>query len=133
MGANLRDPLPQSTNYLSAYDRHGNLARLGDANEDAANRGQPRPDGSQLPPERRSDLRPFPLNRFFLSEPVLSEELREIIWTRIMKDGMSVQEVSAQLGVEMSRVGAVVRLKEVEKAWISSVSFTIPHCLRKPS
>jgi len=35
-----------------------------------------------------------------------------------MKDGQSVKTVSAELGVEMSRVGAIVRLKEVEKEWI---------------
>lgn len=40
-----------------------------------------------------------------------------------MKDGKSVREVSVELRVEMSRVGAVVRLKEVEKQWKSIVSY----------
>lgn len=117
MGQNLRDPLPNSTNYLGAYDRDGNHVRSSKEADGAPAR------------ETVSDLRPFPLNKYFQSEPVLSEEFREVIWAKIMKDGMSVKEVSAQLGVEMRRVGAVVRLKEVEKAWISSVSSTIPYCL----
>jgi len=48
-----------------------------------------------------------------------------------MKDGKSVREVSAELGVEMSRVGAVVRLKEIEKEWMRIVSSTCasPHSI----
>jgi hypothetical protein len=76
-----------------------------------------------IPPENTRDLMPFPLNRSFISQAVLSDELREEIWKRIMKDSKSVREVSAELGVEMSRVGAVVRLKEVEKEWERVVSF----------
>ena len=98
VGENFKEPSP--SNYLGQYDR----------------------DGNRIQSEGVS-LKPFPLNRYFKSEPVLSEELREVIWAKVMKDAMSVQEVSAQLGVEMRRVAAVVRLKEVEKAWVQSVSF----------
>lgn len=76
----------------------------------------------EIPPERLNDLRVFPHNPSFLSQPVLSEEFREAIWERIMKEGQSVREVSARLRVEMSRVGAVVRLKEIEKEWQRIVS-----------
>jgi hypothetical protein len=62
------------------------------------------------------------LNKSFVSQPVLSDDLREEIWKRVMQDGKSVRVVSAELGVEMSRVGAVVRLKEVEKEWEQTVS-----------
>ncbi|KAF4633079.1 hypothetical protein G7Y89_g5038 [Cudoniella acicularis] len=71
----------------------------------------------EIPKETVRDLAPFPLNRSFISQAVLSEELREEIWRRIMIEGKSVREVSAELSVEMSRVGAVVRLMEVEKEW----------------
>lgn len=71
----------------------------------------------EIPPETSRDLRVFPANPNFVSQPVLSEEFREAIWERIMKEGQSVREVSAQMRVEMSRVGAVVRLKEIEKEW----------------
>lgn len=64
---------------------------------------------------------PFRLNYSFRSEPVLSEEFREVIWERVMKQEMSVAQVSRDLSVEMSRVAAVVRLKELEKNWESQV------------
>lgn len=59
--------------------------------------------------------RPFPLNRTFFSQPVLSEALRQEIWRRVKVEGKSVRIVSVEMGVEMRRVGAVVRLVEVEK------------------
>jgi len=76
----------------------------------------------KLPPETLRDLRPYPLNNMFVSQPVLSEELREKIWERILREGQSVRDVSSQLGVEMNRVGAVVRLMEIEKEWKRIVS-----------
>lgn len=70
-----------------------------------------------LPPETRNDFAPFPLNRTFLSMPVLTRRFQEHIWKLVIQDGMSVREVSASVRVEMSRVAAVVRLVEIEKEW----------------
>lgn len=97
-GESLRYPLPNSTNYLSAYDKRGKLLREG---EDT--------------PESREDLRPFPLNQHFISESILSEDLRQEIWRRVQIEKKSVRTVSVELGVEMRRVGAVVRLVELER------------------
>ncbi|PBP16387.1 tyrosine phosphatase [Diplocarpon rosae] len=72
----------------------------------------------KLPPESTRDLTPFPLNREYVSHPVLSGLVKEEIWFRIMIEGKSVRQVSSELGVEMARVGAVVRLKEIEKEWL---------------
>ncbi|KAK5073534.1 hypothetical protein LTS08_002369 [Lithohypha guttulata] len=96
-GESFRHPLPNSTNYLSAYNRQGKLLREG---EDT--------------PESTEDLRPFPLNKTFVSEAILSEDLRQEIWRRVQVEKKSVRTVSVELGVEMRRVGAVVRLVEVE-------------------
>lgn len=76
---------------------------------------------AKLPPARGEDLRPFPLNKQFQSQSVLSEEFREEIWRRVTKDGKDVKVVSAEMGVEMNRVGAVVRLKTIEKEWAKKV------------
>jgi len=135
--------LSGSTNYLSAYNAQGQLKRVVDSaaererkeeKADAATNdpskaataeseeGKERDNKGKIPPETTRDLTPFRLNRSFVSQAVLSEELREEVWKRIMKDSKSVREVSAELGVEMSRVGAVVRLKEVEKEWERIVS-----------
>ena len=77
--------------------------------------------GLGVPRETADDLMPFPLNRHFRSQPVLSEELKEEIYKRVMVEGQDVRTVSASLSVEMRRVGAVVRLKAVEKQWESEV------------
>lgn len=76
-----------------------------------------------LPKESVEDLMPFPMNRQFRSQHVLSEELKDAIYERVMVEGDSVRNVSAALGVEMNRVAAVVRLKAVEKEWEKEVHF----------
>jgi hypothetical protein len=74
-----------------------------------------------IPKEDPGDLRPFPLNKYFQSQPVLSEELRQEIWRRVKTQGDSVRTVSTALNVEMRRVAAVVRLVELEKEMIREV------------
>ena len=76
----------------------------------------------KIPPETSDDLQPFPLNPYFKSHPVLSLPLRERIYQMVTEDKRSVREVSQTLGVDMNRVGAVVRLKRVEEDWLSQVS-----------
>ena len=143
-GAVFRDPLPGSTNYLNAYDPQGNLIRAraapkstnGDGSKSTGEEGSlDRPDavlgrsqldqniasGKPIPRETADDLMPFPLNRQFRSQPVLSEELRDEIYRRIDQEKKSVRTVSAELGVEMQRVGAVFRLKTIENQWVQEV------------
>ena len=107
-GESFRHPLPKSTNYLSAYDKRGKLLREGEDTK-----------------ESREDLRPFPLNQHFISESILSEPLRQEIWRRVQVEKKSVRTVSVEMGVEMRRVGAVVRLVELEKRRREEVSQTI--------
>lgn len=169
-GRALKEPLPDSTNYLGAYDKYGNLVRAGpgwkrgggsqaqeespaktpetpaadatpagqeslDELEAAIRAGeaeskvekQPQKgveDDSKLPPETAEDLRPFPLNPYFRSQPVLSEALRESIYQRVKKDGATVSLASVEFGVSNERVGAVVRLKQMEKEWVAQVCLT---------
>ena len=77
--------------------------------------------GRPIPKETLDDLVPFPMNRQFRSQAVLSEELKDEIYHRVVTLGKGVKPVSAELGVEMSRIGAVVRLKSVEKEWVKQV------------
>lgn len=81
--------------------------------------------GDELPPETLEDLRPFPLNKFFRSQPVLSEELREAIYQSVVKEERTVALASVMYGVSNERVGAVVRLKQIEKEWIAQVRFQL--------
>ena len=80
-------------------------------------------DGVPLPKETAEDLMPFPMNRQFKSQNVLSEQLKDAIYDRVIVQGKSVRDVSAALGVEMRRVGAVVRLKAIEKQWEAQVCY----------
>lgn len=79
--------------------------------------GQP----NYLPGIPHGPLRPFPSNPAFISQPVLSEEARELIWNKVMVKWEGVKAVSAELGVDQKRVAAVVRMKEVEKDWEAKV------------
>ena len=77
-----------------------------------------------MTPEQLSK-RPFPLNQNFVSEPILSEEMRGEIYKRVAQDKKSVRAVSIELKVDMRRVAAVVRLMEMEKGWRSQVCFSL--------
>ncbi|KAK6580398.1 hypothetical protein PZA11_007420 [Diplocarpon coronariae] len=138
-GVNFFNPLPGSTNYLNAYNTLGQLKRVVEAEKekdlkkkkeseskavqsenDSEKENKDGKDGEKkdgLPPETMRDRIPFPLNRHYVSHPVLDEMVKEEIWFRVMIEAKSVREVSSELGIEMARVGAVVRLKEIEKEW----------------
>ncbi|KAJ5947447.1 hypothetical protein N7466_000462 [Penicillium verhagenii] len=68
---------------------------------------------------RDSDLtdttRPFPNNRNFVSESVLSEDLRNEVYVRVVEKKKSLRAVSVELGIDMKRIAAVVRLVELER------------------
>lgn len=83
-----------------------------------------------IPRERPSDMRPYPLNQQFRSQPVLSEALRTKIYELIVDGGMDLKAVSAMYNVDIRRVAAVVRLKSLEKQWVAEVSYTSSffHC-----
>lgn len=156
-GKGLREPRPNSTNYLGAYDKNGRLIREADmvsrelnpqdkeASADASTEDERAGDAKaeasegekvsrrkgEVPPETIEDLKPFPLNQYFQSEAVLSDELKNEIYKRITQ-GSTVREVSMALHVEMSRVAAVVRLKTIEQDWLRDVSLSPPTYLSYP-
>ncbi|KAM5442322.1 hypothetical protein MferCBS31731_002697 [Microsporum ferrugineum] len=107
VGAVFKDPVPKSTNYLTDYE-NGVPVRKEEEDSDS-NRG------FSKDPNNPDRLQPFPLNPFFVSESVLSEELRNEIYDQVVNKGNSVRLVSVMFGVDMRRIGAVVRLVELEK------------------
>lgn len=76
--------------------------------------------------EQNKDLKPYPLNNFFVSQPVLSERLREAIYHDVVEEAKSITATSIKWNIDMRRVAAVVRLKTVEKQWIQEVRFDSP-------
>lgn len=74
---------------------------------------------------------PFPQNPHFKSQPILSEGSREIIYKDVMEKGLPIKAVSAKYNVDVRRVAAVIRLKEIEKRWIKEVSSPSPFVCRR--
>ena len=68
-------------------------------------------------------MKPFRGNDLFLSQKVLSEEAREAIYLAVVQEGKTVRSVSTEFHVTMERVAAVVRMKQMERDWLSKVSF----------
>lgn len=134
-GENFRHPVHNSTNYLTAYDKSGKpIEQNRPQGRDSIDaRALDSPAESKRPSVEgtKTLTRPFPLNKSFFSQPVLSEALRDEIWRRVKVEGKSVRTVSVETGVEMRRVGAVVRLVEVEKRMRREVCLlpisSVPH------
>lgn len=95
-GAALKHHIPGETNYLAPFGR---------------GREQ---DFEEAP-------RPFPNNRNFISESILSDELRNEVYKRVIEQKKSLRAVSVELGIDMKRIGAVVRLVELERRQRSQV------------
>jgi hypothetical protein len=64
---------------------------------------------------------PFPMNPLFRSQPVLGLQARELIYNKVVVKNESLKAVSAELGIDIRRVAAVVRLMTIEKQWIQEV------------
>lgn len=95
------------------FNMHGWLNRMGNAFQDSD-----RP--SYLGPFTDQ---PFPSNPLFRSQPVLSEVMKNIIYKKVMTEGQAMKSVSQEMGVDVRRIAAVIRLKQVEKRWEKEVSF----------
>lgn len=113
-GAELKHHIPGSTNYVTQLrNRRGG----GDNSESSGRRDNADSEGD-------FGLKsPFPLNPQFVSEPILSEELSNEIYKRVVEQKKSVRSVSVEMRVDMRRVGAVVRLKELEKRMKNEVCY----------
>lgn len=108
-GRELKSHIPGVPNYLTNMKerRQNRLAQeAGDPEADT---------GVDLRPK------PFPLNPAFISESILSEELRQEIYDRLAVKKHNIREVSVDLGVDMRRIAAVVRLVELENRWKKQV------------
>jgi hypothetical protein len=68
---------------------------------------------------------PFPNNPLFRSQPVLSEYMRELIYDKVVGQGEALKAVSQELQVDVNRVAAVVRLKQVERNMVKEVSLAV--------
>ncbi len=68
---------------------------------------------------------PFPNNPLFRSEKVVNDPTRRLIYQRATQEGQALKAIAAEMGLDVRRVAAIVRLKEAQKQWTNSVSFTV--------
>ena len=129
-GKALKSPGPDGPRYLGARGPRGRgrqTQKVEEENDEDEELDEDEDDGTSRSRgggsrrQSEKDMIPFPTNPHFRSEPVLSEELKDRIWHRVTIDKDSVRRVSTDLHVEMRRVGAVVRLKSLEKQWEEQV------------
>jgi hypothetical protein len=114
-GQELKTHTPGVPNYITTLrDRREKRAAEQSGDQEAAQES----DAGQ-------NARPFPLNPWFVSESVLSEELRGEIFQRVAVQKQNIREVSVNLGVDMRRIGAVVRLVELERRWRQQVCISL--------
>ncbi|KJR89692.1 uncharacterized protein SPSK_06456 [Sporothrix schenckii 1099-18] len=59
----------------------------------------------------------MPRNQAFKNQSVLSESMREFVYSKIVHGGESIKGLAASTGIDMRRIAAVVRLKQIEKQW----------------
>jgi hypothetical protein len=108
-------------NYVGARTEGGDNAILSKPGKDGEEDGSRK----RRVTRKRATNQPFKLNPFFRSESVLSEELKEAIYLRVMNEQRSVREVSEHFGVTMERVAAVVRMKQIERDHLKQVSGSV--------
>lgn len=63
----------------------------------------------------------FPQNQKFLSQPVLSYPLKQAVWRAVSTGESSIRQASVDFKIDIRRVAAVIRLKEIEKQWRTEV------------
>jgi Eukaryotic mitochondrial regulator protein len=68
--------------------------------------------------------KPFELNPYFVSLPVLSEMLKEAIYKYVLVDGHDVRNASEHFRVSVERIAAVVRMKQIERNLVKAVSLS---------
>ncbi|KAI1359984.1 eukaryotic mitochondrial regulator protein-domain-containing protein [Xylaria arbuscula] len=121
-------PLPQvpaaaasfsTTASRPKFSKARRMFRLWESREGRNYRRQTGDTPVYLSPRGDNTDRPFPMNPYFKSSHVLDERAREMVWEKVMREGETIKAVSAEFGIDIRRVAAIVRLKEVEKDWIA--------------
>lgn len=71
-----------------------------------------RPDGNRDP-----SLHPFPHNTHTKTGLLVSDDLKQKIYTEATEEQTLAQELAHKYGLKLSRVEAIVRLQAIEKSW----------------
>lgn len=70
-------------------------------------------------------LHPFPANPACKTASVISDDLKQKIFSDVVESGMHSQEVAHKYGIKLARVDAIVRLQQIEKGWKEEVRIVV--------
>lgn len=74
---------------------------------------------------RNPALHPFPQNLHCKTASVISEDLKQKIYSDVVENGVLPQELAHKYGIKLARVEAIVKLQLIDKSWRETVCFPI--------
>lgn len=74
-----------------------------------------------LDQNRNPALHPFPQNLHCKTASVISEDLKQKIYSEVVENDVLPQELAHKYGIKLTRVEAIVKLQQIEKGWREQV------------
>lgn len=72
---------------------------------------------------RNASLHPFPQNLHCKTASVISEDLKQKIYSEVVESNVLPQEIAHKYGIKLTRVEAIVKLQQIEKSWREQVCY----------
>lgn len=76
---------------------------------------------SGMDSKRNPALHPFPQNLHCRTASIISDDLKQQIYSEVVEDGALTQEIAHKYGIKIARVEAIVKLQQIEKSWREEV------------
>lgn len=70
---------------------------------------------------RNPSLHPFPQNLHCKTASVISEDLKQKIYSEVVEANVLPQEIAHKYGIKLTRVEAIVKLQQIENSWREQV------------
>ncbi|KAG7854553.1 hypothetical protein KL939_004826 [Ogataea angusta] len=100
-----------STNYIDArFGENKNKLFAEESEEDEAYEERP-------PPGPKDQLHPFSLNRFTVTNTMVSEDMKKQLVSEVLDEGKALLEVAVKYKMKIQRIEALVKLHEIEKQY----------------
>lgn len=68
-------------------------------------------------------LHPFHNNLHCKTASIISDDLKQTIYSEVVEKSMHTQEVAHKYGIKLARVEAIVRLQKIERSWREEVCY----------
>lgn len=76
---------------------------------------------SGMDSKRNPALHPFPQNLHCRTASIISDDLKQQIYSEVVEVGALTQEIAHKYGIKIARVEAIVKLQQIEKSWREEV------------